>query len=110
MLIDHLGARGKRAGFLFRFTARLCKFLAVFALSFSATNIVVCLLSQTPYYWPSSAAHGHTPDNLEYAIYLAKRSLRNKQRHGLEDYELVRHTSYFTPGKAFASQRSRYET
>ncbi|XP_065346702.1 regulator of G-protein signaling 7 isoform X1 [Cloeon dipterum] len=43
---------------------------------------------QTPYYWPSSAAHGHSPDNLEYAIYLAKRSLRNKQRHGLEDYEL----------------------
>jgi Regulator of G-protein signalling DHEX domain len=75
-----------------------------------ATNIVVCLLSQTPYYWPSSAAHGHTPDNLEYAIYLAKRSLRNKQRHGLEDYELVRHTSYFTSGKAFASQRCRYET
>ncbi|KAF4519454.1 hypothetical protein B566_EDAN009929 [Ephemera danica] len=43
---------------------------------------------QTPYYWPSSAAHGHSPDNLEYAIYLAKRSLRNKQRHGLEDHEL----------------------
>lgn len=25
---------------------------------------------------------------MEYAIYLAKRTLRNKQRHGLEDYEL----------------------
>lgn len=49
-----------------------------------------CVFSQTPYYWPSSAAHGHSPDNLEYAIYLAKRSLRNKQRHGLEDYELVK--------------------
>lgn len=25
---------------------------------------------------------------MEYAIYLVKRTLRNKQRHGLEDYEL----------------------
>ncbi|KAG8233801.1 hypothetical protein J437_LFUL008021 [Ladona fulva] len=40
---------------------------------------------QTPYYWPSQS---HCPDNVEYAIYLAKRSLRNKQKHGLEDYEL----------------------
>ncbi len=42
---------------------------------------------QTPYYWPSQH---HTPDNIEYAIYLAKRSQRNKQKHGLEDYEVVR--------------------
>jgi len=27
---------------------------------------------------------------VEYAIYLAKRTLKNKQRHALEDYELVR--------------------
>lgn len=40
---------------------------------------------QTPYYWPWQHK---TPDNVEYAIYLVKRSLRNKQRHGLEDYEL----------------------
>ena len=40
---------------------------------------------QTPYYWPSQH---HTPDNIEYAIYLAKRSQRNRQRHGLEDYEI----------------------
>jgi regulator of G-protein signaling len=40
---------------------------------------------QTPYYWPSQH---HTPDNIEYAIYLAKRSQRNKQKHGLEDYEM----------------------
>lgn len=39
---------------------------------------------QTPYYWPWQHK---APDNVEYAIYLAKRSLRNKQRHGLEDYE-----------------------
>lgn len=36
---------------------------------------------QTPYYWPWQHK---TPDNVEYAIYLVKRSLRNKQRHGLE--------------------------
>lgn len=39
---------------------------------------------QTPYYWPWQHK---PPDNLEYAIYLAKRSLRNKQRHALEEYE-----------------------
>lgn len=39
---------------------------------------------QTPYYWPWQH---RTPDNVEYAIYLAKRTLRNKQRHALEDYE-----------------------
>ncbi|XP_021703401.1 uncharacterized protein LOC5576890 isoform X2 [Aedes aegypti] len=39
---------------------------------------------QTPYYWPWQQK---APDNIEYAIYLTKRSLRNKQRHGLEDYE-----------------------
>lgn len=39
---------------------------------------------QTPYYWPWQHK---APDNVEYAIYLEKRSMRNKQRHGLEDYE-----------------------
>lgn len=39
---------------------------------------------QTPYYWPWQHK---APDNVEYAIYLAKRSLRNRQRHALEDYE-----------------------
>ncbi|XP_046478088.1 regulator of G-protein signaling 9 isoform X2 [Neodiprion pinetum] len=40
---------------------------------------------QTPYYWPWQH---RTPDNVEYAIYLAKRTRRNKQRHALEDYEI----------------------
>ncbi|XP_067213306.1 uncharacterized protein [Linepithema humile] len=40
---------------------------------------------QTPYYWPWQH---RTPDNVEYAIYLAKRTLKNKQRHALEDYEV----------------------
>nr|XP_026494916.1 uncharacterized protein LOC113399869 isoform X1 [Vanessa tameamea]XP_026494917.1 uncharacterized protein LOC113399869 isoform X1 [Vanessa tameamea] len=51
---------------------------------------------QSPYYWPwqgprvagaGSSAPTLGPDNVEYAIYLVKRTLRNKQRHGLEDYE-----------------------
>ncbi|XP_045532405.1 uncharacterized protein LOC123720030 isoform X1 [Pieris brassicae] len=51
---------------------------------------------QSPYYWPwqaprvagsGSSAPTLGPDNIEYAIYLVKRTLRNKQRHGLEDYE-----------------------
>ncbi|XP_033356467.1 regulator of G-protein signaling 9 isoform X1 [Bombus vosnesenskii] len=40
---------------------------------------------QTPCYWPWQH---RIPDNVEYAIYLAKRTLRNKQRHALEDYEI----------------------
>ncbi|XP_049867423.1 uncharacterized protein LOC126367750 isoform X2 [Pectinophora gossypiella] len=52
---------------------------------------------QSPYYWPwqsprvtsasGSSAPSLGPDNVEYAIYLVKRTLRNKQRHALEDYE-----------------------
>jgi len=40
---------------------------------------------QTPHFWPSQ---NHNPANTEYIIYLYKRSLRNKQKHGLEEYEL----------------------
>ncbi|XP_073981636.1 regulator of G-protein signaling 7-like isoform X2 [Rhodnius prolixus] len=40
---------------------------------------------QAAYYWPW---HHRNPDNVEYAIYLVKRTLRNKQRHALEDYEI----------------------
>lgn len=59
------------------------------------TNIII-YFAQSPYYWPwqgPRVAGGGTsaptlgPDNVEYAIYLVKRTLRNKQRHGLEDYE-----------------------
>ncbi|GAB6020465.1 hypothetical protein CHUAL_003156 [Chamberlinius hualienensis] len=39
---------------------------------------------QTPYFWPSQTHH---VDNTEYAIYLVKRSMRNKQKHGLDEYE-----------------------
>ncbi|KDR13220.1 regulator of G-protein signaling 9 isoform X2 [Zootermopsis nevadensis] len=45
---------------------------------------------QTPYYWPWQH---RSPDNIEYAIYLVKRTLRNKQRHGLEEYEIEALTS-----------------
>uniref|UniRef100_A0A0K0FY43 G protein signaling regulator EAT-16 (projected from Caenorhabditis elegans ortholog eat-16) n=1 Tax=Strongyloides venezuelensis TaxID=75913 RepID=A0A0K0FY43_STRVS len=40
---------------------------------------------QLPYYWPSHATH---TDNVEYAIYLNKRLLRNEQKHGLEEDEV----------------------
>ncbi|XP_066956576.1 regulator of G-protein signaling 9 isoform X19 [Macrobrachium rosenbergii] len=40
---------------------------------------------QTPYYWPSQ---NHSADTTDYAIYLTKRLSRNKQKHGLEDYEI----------------------
>ncbi|KAE8747521.1 hypothetical protein FOCC_FOCC005682 [Frankliniella occidentalis] len=41
---------------------------------------------QTPLYWPWQ--NNKMPDNVEYAIYLLKRTMRNKQRHGLEEYEM----------------------
>lgn len=40
---------------------------------------------QTPYYWPSQVP---TMDSIDYAVYLAKRTLRNKQKHALDDYEI----------------------
>ncbi|CAF5138853.1 unnamed protein product [Rotaria magnacalcarata] len=41
---------------------------------------------QAPYFWVST---NWTTGNAEYAIYLLKRTLRNRQRHGLEEYEMV---------------------
>lgn len=42
---------------------------------------------QIPAYWPWHKTN-KPPDNVDYSIYLVKRTLRNKQRHGLEDYEM----------------------
>ena len=43
--------------------------------------VLTCVIFQTPYYWPSQH---HTPDNIEYSIYLYKRAQKNKKIHGLE--------------------------
>ena len=40
---------------------------------------------KTPYYWPSQVP---CLDSVDYAIYLAKRTLRNKQKHGLDEHEI----------------------
>eukprot|EP00118_Oscarella_pearsei_P009177 m.51340 g.51340 ORF g.51340 m.51340 type:complete len:576 (+) comp34133_c0_seq2:216-1943(+) len=40
---------------------------------------------QNPGYWPSRRA---SPDNTEYAIFLAARTLRSKAKHELADYEM----------------------
>ncbi|OWF49799.1 regulator of G-protein signaling 11-like isoform X2 [Mizuhopecten yessoensis] len=40
---------------------------------------------QTPFYWPFCKQK--TADSLEYAIYLQKRSMRNKNKHELEPHE-----------------------
>ncbi|MCP9257874.1 Rgs6 [Dirofilaria immitis] len=40
---------------------------------------------QLPYFWPS---HATQTDNVEYAIYLNKRLMRNEQKHGLEEDEV----------------------
>ena len=39
---------------------------------------------QTPYYWPSNH---NEPDNTDYAVYLCKRTMQNKTRLELADYE-----------------------
>lgn len=39
---------------------------------------------QAPEYWASR----NNPDNTEYALYLLKRTLKNKPKNSLEDYEL----------------------
>ena len=41
---------------------------------------------QTPYYWPSQ---NHVPDSTDYAIYIHKKIVKTKQKHVLEEYELV---------------------
>ncbi|CAG9817050.1 unnamed protein product [Phaedon cochleariae] len=68
---------------------QLCQYGYFFPIS-DSKNLVVkddssLYRFQNPYYWPWQ---NRSPDNVEYAIYLAKRTLRNKQRHGLEEYEL----------------------
>ncbi|KAK6169189.1 hypothetical protein SNE40_020287 [Patella caerulea] len=66
----------------------LCKFGYFFPVSDSKLLVVKDDASlyrfQCPYYWPSQSME---PDNVAYAIHLAKRSMRNKQKHGLEDFE-----------------------
>ncbi|CAG0913433.1 unnamed protein product [Notodromas monacha] len=39
---------------------------------------------QTPYYWPSNSWE---PENTDYAVYLCKRTMQNKTKMGLADYE-----------------------
>lgn len=62
----------------------------------TVVRLIKSLFPQSPYYWPwqpprlsgsGSSTLTLAPDNIEYAIYLVKRTLRNKQRHGLEEYE-----------------------
>ncbi|KHJ47332.1 regulator of G protein signaling domain protein [Trichuris suis] len=66
---------------------QLCIFGYVFPV-FEATASIKednCLFRlQIPYFWPS---HNLQPDNVEYAIFLSKRLLRNEERHGLVEHE-----------------------
>ncbi|KAF7637978.1 hypothetical protein Mgra_00002681 [Meloidogyne graminicola] len=39
---------------------------------------------QTPYFWPSNCWE---PENMDYAVYLCKRTMQNKAHFELEDYE-----------------------
>lgn len=41
-------------------------------------------MNQTPYFWPSNCWE---PENTDYAVYLCKRTMQNKARLELADYE-----------------------
>ena len=69
----------------------------IFQIIYNPLNLSLYFISlsffQTPYYWPSQS---HTPDNIEYAMYLYKRAVRNRKTHGgLEEYEIVRYKIQF---------------
>ena len=63
---------------------------------------------QSPYFWPSQH---HTPDHIEYAIYLYKRAQKNKKIHGLEPGLPVLqctalHCTHLWPRCTFSGQQS----
>ena len=64
---------------------------------------------QSPYFWPSQH---HTPDHIEYAIYLYKRAQKNKKIHGLEPGLPVLHctalhcSTHLWPRCTFSGQQS----
>ncbi|CAH1104304.1 unnamed protein product, partial [Psylliodes chrysocephalus] len=85
-LMERLGIEESEA---LNIAHQLCQYGYFFPIS-DSKNLVVkddssLYRFQNPYYWPWQ---NRPPDNVEYAIYLAKRTLRNKQRHGLEEYEI----------------------
>lgn len=86
-MMEHLNVEESEA---LNFANQLCQHGYFFPVSDSKTLIVKDDSSlyrfQSPYYWPWRQQKA--PDQIEYAIYLAKRSLRNKQRHALEEYEI----------------------
>ncbi len=47
-------------------------------------SFLFCCFLQTPYYWPSKS---WAPENTDYAVYLCKRTMQNKARLELADYE-----------------------
>ncbi|CAG9860594.1 unnamed protein product [Phyllotreta striolata] len=85
-LMERLGIEESEA---LNIANQLCQYGYFFPIS-DSKNLVVkddssLYRFQNPYYWPWQ---NRPPDNVEYAIYLSKRTLRNKQRHGLEEYEI----------------------
>ncbi|XP_061181699.1 regulator of G-protein signaling 6-like isoform X1 [Saccostrea echinata] len=69
----------------------LCQYGYIYPIDFKLSSYIVKYdrsaeyRFQAPYFWPFRK--DGTADSIKYAIYLQKRSLRNKQKHGLEPYE-----------------------
>lgn len=49
-----------------------------------SANTIFYRRFQTPYFWPSNCWE---PENTDYAVYLCKRTMQNKTRLELADYE-----------------------
>ena len=61
----------------------IAKLIAVDEDNVTTTELIL-LNFQTPYYWPSK---NWAPENTDYAVYLCKRTMQNKTRLELADYE-----------------------
>ncbi|XP_071108132.1 regulator of G-protein signaling 7-like isoform X2 [Haliotis cracherodii] len=87
-LRHHLNISEEDVGEALHLAQLLCQYGYFFPITDNKNLVVKGDISlyrfQCPFYW---ASHNTEPDNVTYAIHLTKRSMRNKQKHGLEDYE-----------------------
>ena len=66
--------------------SQLCRVPSIDPITLDSKYIFLSLVIslQTPYYWPSK---NWAPENTDYAVYLCKRTMQNKARLELADYE-----------------------
>ncbi|XP_020902564.1 regulator of G-protein signaling 7 isoform X2 [Exaiptasia diaphana] len=84
-MVEHLGIEDRGEG------VHLASLLAAYGYVFSITDHHLMVKDdgsyyrfQTPYFWLSNYWE---PENIDYAVYLCKRTMQNKSRLELDDYE-----------------------